>query len=155
MLGTQPQAAQPQGPRQRQGQGQGSVWSSAIFRMLTLYFLISFFFKSKSTTTQPTTDISGKPLPPHDNLWIPSQRFDLKVYISEGFEFGEFDNVDKLLWHKEGLSYDWKDSNYVQQDFDLSLDTWPYKVLSSMIGCYNVVTESPIQSLRSITVVSF
>ncbi len=83
------------------------------------YFLINFFFKKQTTTTLPTTDANGKALPPHANIWQPGTQFELRVYITPEQEFNDFTNHDALVWHKSGLSYDWKDTNYVEHYIEL------------------------------------
>lgn len=87
-----------------------AVTKSLIIRALIIYFVSTFFRKPATTPTAPDAN-NVVPAGPKITAWnyfengIP---FDLFVYVSEDFDFNDFDRQDALVWHASDLAYgDW------------------------------------------------
>lgn len=85
------------------------VTKTLIVRALIIYFITSFF--RRPTTPPPTTE--GQVSAPAQkyaawNYFENGTVFDLHIYLSENYEFKEFNDSSKLVWFQDSLVYgDW------------------------------------------------
>jgi len=76
------------------------------------YVAYNFFFKGKgdpAVPAVPTTDATGKPLPPHRPLYKGNEVLDLKMYVSTEEFFDQFKDERLLIWTEKNLRLDNKD----------------------------------------------
>ncbi|GAB0089244.1 cleft lip and palate transmembrane protein 1 [Sergentomyia squamirostris] len=86
-----------------------AITKSLIIRALVIYF-ISSFFRRPAATPDPAAQ-PGSPAAPRTsafNYFENGAMFDLYVYISEDYNFADFDRSEFLVWQHNGLVYgDW------------------------------------------------
>lgn len=107
------QAAAAPGPAQQQQPSRMesffAITKSLIIRALVIYF-ISSFFRRPAPTPDPTTQ-PGAPAAPRTTAWNYFENgvmFDLYVYVSEDYNFADFNRPEFLVWQQMGLVYgDW------------------------------------------------
>ncbi|KAJ6645868.1 Cleft lip and palate transmembrane protein 1 [Pseudolycoriella hygida] len=87
-----------------------AITKSLIIRALIIYFISSFFRRPSGTSVQSGKDgtVGVDTRVPAWNLFDNGTIFDLHVYLSEDFDFVNFDDPQSLCWFQESLVYgDW------------------------------------------------
>jgi Cleft lip and palate transmembrane protein 1 (CLPTM1) len=94
-----------------QQQQQGGIMSmlGGIVRMMVMMSLVKYMFGGGSGSAPVNS--KGRVMPPHTNVWPDGQKFDMAVYVSETYDFFDFDNEDKLVWSENNLVYGQLESN--------------------------------------------
>eukprot|EP00096_Caligus_rogercresseyi_P005412 TRINITY_DN2081_c0_g2_i2.p1 TRINITY_DN2081_c0_g2~~TRINITY_DN2081_c0_g2_i2.p1 ORF type:complete len:633 (-),score=222.07 TRINITY_DN2081_c0_g2_i2:1288-3186(-) len=83
-----------------------SVVKSLLIRVMVIYFISQFFRRPahQNTGVGPGRP-DGSTALPASNLYEPGTAFDIFVYLSEEYEFGDFNNSDALVWKLDSLNY--------------------------------------------------
>uniref|UniRef100_A0A7S0ITG2 Cleft lip and palate transmembrane 1 n=1 Tax=Calcidiscus leptoporus TaxID=127549 RepID=A0A7S0ITG2_9EUKA len=97
---------------QGEGDGRGGSMMTMIFRSLVMYFIVSHFFRSRTTSSDASPQVhmqpqSGAvaPLTHHSNAWRKHTLYELRVYVSEHERFDAFGDASALVWLQKGLVY--------------------------------------------------
>ncbi|KAF9436689.1 hypothetical protein BGZ76_003223 [Entomortierella beljakovae] len=125
-----------QAPQQQDNQSLSEAIKQMIFRAILVYMVVSFFTRGKNDPSEPAipapalnnpnADVqqplasSGMPAIPAKvyPLWQTGTISDIFVYVSEDYDFKDFDNKDSLVWRTNDVILgDWSDERVV----DLSI----------------------------------
>jgi len=119
----QAQAEGAQPAQQRGPLGQIGAIVGGLLRMWLMMTVIKYFIGGSSNSAPASDPATGKPVPPMRPLWGDHQPYNLDVFVSDREDITASELLaqkEALLWHVDGLSFDFAEHNEQAQNISLA-----------------------------------